>query len=280
MKRFLILIAASIFVVSTTLAQSPRTLPQSQPSIGRQRPQLQQATPGNYKDELAKADDRYFYYRSGFGISLPQTEGSPLLLGLDSSLSTNGMVGVVLHRNLPVRAPIQTPNVDLYSVKDALVETRIMGHESGVKNQAILIVEPYLLEVEVNSLIDIGEKDGLRVYLKPGKWKFQLSCSLESIEVPDGGSWKAKRNSESVIKGGKYKFQGSSSSDHFSGLLYIQPFGTVAYGLSQLGGLVGFFFHRPDIKLPATTELHFRIESMEATYVAPPAPKGPVTIIR
>ena len=192
------------------------------------------------------------------------------------------MAGVEMTRDLPLRSPIQTRYGQLYSVKDVLVTTNISGYASGFKKQAMLVVEPKQLQIDVDSYIQIGEKDGYRIFLKPGKWALKLHCSIQAIENPEGRSWYAKRASESVVKGEKFgrEHKPPSADDPYSGLLYINPYGTVLYGISQVKGLFGFVFHRPNITLPATTELHFRIEQVEATYLSRPVPKGPARIVQ
>jgi hypothetical protein len=194
------------------------------------------------------------------------------------------MEGIEMYRLLPLKSPIHTGSNQVIAQANMYVETRISGHKAGFKDRAVLVVEPQSIQMNVpaETYIEIGEENGRRVFLAPGKWTLKLHCSIVAIEHPDGRSWYAKREHEGIVKGPKFGFERKSFSgeDQYSGLLYLNPYGAIAYGFSQVRGLVGFVFKRPNIKLPERTELHYRIERIEATYISRPLPKGPATLVQ
>lgn len=277
MKK-LIVIAICLVAAATGLAQSSAQQPAV---IGELKPpvRLRSAERPVYMDELYTADGAEFFFRAGSGVSLPLTQGAPLRLGLDNSPITTAKLvsNLYTYRTLPLHSSIQSPYGPLVPTRDLQVETRISGNGSGVTKRALLIIEPQTMQVEISDTdyVQIGEKDGRPIYLKPGKWIFRLHCWLESIDA-DGYSWKAKRDSESSIKGGRFKFGSTTapiSDDVAVGLSVVNPLASISYGLVRLGGLVGMLFHRPNVTLPPMAELHFHVSYIEATYLSPPAPK-------
>lgn len=302
MKKIVLIFAAVLAVTASASAQSPyptptrtRILPPSRPVPSRpiqspsstlpraevRRPALVRADSERYRDQLAIADGEEIYLRTGTGIELPKTDGAPLVLRLDSPLNTSGMKGVPMSRNIPLRSPILTRYAQVIAPKDILVETNIVGEGARFKDRAELVIQPQMVMVDIDSYVLVGEKDGRRVFLKPGKWAIKLHCNILSVENPDGHSWYAKSDHEGLIKGGRFGFSGKGPSveEHFSGLIYLNPYGPVLYGVSQVKGLFGFVFKRPNIKLPERTEINYRIERMEATYLSAPMPKGPAKIV-
>jgi len=287
MTKFLIT-AVLLFMTPTVIAQVGSPARQSpipeQSSTPRNpdeiRPRLTRTSKPNYTDQLAVAEDEEIYVRSGSNVSLPLSIGTPLVLRLETGLSTKGMNGVPMTREIPLRAPILTRYAQIIAPKDILVETQIAGRGAGFKARAELTIEPKTVLIEIDSYVLVGEVDGRRVFLKPGKWAIVLHCSILAIENPDGRSWYARNENEGRVKAGLFGFGNSSSStdDHASGLLYLPPYGPVVYGITQIKGLIGFFFKRPNIRLPERTEIYFRIDKMEANYLSPPIPKGPVKV--
>lgn len=289
MKRLILLIATVLLMTPRGVAQS--TIPtatttpippsaSSLPLTEEARPRLLQARKPTYTDQRGFADDEEIYVRSGSNVPLPIATGATLVLRLDSSLSTSGMNGIEMSRDIPLRTSVLSSYAQVIAPKDILVETRIVGKGAGFKDRAELTIEPKTLLVEIDSFVLAGEQDGRRVFLKPGKWAIRLHCSILAIENPEGRSWYAKYENEGRIKAPKIGFDPSSSStdDHASGLLYLPSYGPIIYGLTQIKGLIGFVFKRPNIKLPERTEIYFRIDKMEATYLSAPIPKGPAKI--
>jgi hypothetical protein len=290
MTKFILLIALIFYVVTPALAQSSYPVPTRTPVRTLQpltqrneekRPRLNQAVRSTFTDQSAITEGgEYIYVRSGSSVPLPLTNGASLALRLESSLNTSGMNGVEMSRDIPLRQPILTSYAQVIAPKDILVETRIVGRGAGFKNRAELVIEPQTLFVDIDSYLLAGESGGRRVFLKPGKWAIRLYCSILSIENPNGRSWYAKSGNEDGIQGGRFGFSSNSQStdDHYSGLLYLNPYGPIAYGITQIKGLIGFIFKRPNIRLPERTEINYRIDRMEATYLSPPIPKGPAKI--
>lgn len=302
MKKIVLVIAVVLAGAAIATAQSPYPTPtrarvltprptpsplatQRSLSPARQEPErpprLKQASRPEVVDQLAVADDEYIYLRAGTGVVLPVADDAPLVLRLDAPLSTSGMKGVPMNRNVPLRSPVLTRYAQVIAQKDILVETSIIGNGAGFKNRAELAIMPQVMYVDINGYVQVGERDGHRVFLKPGKWMIKLYCHILAVENPDGRSWYAKSNQEGGMKGGRFGFQGRGPSmdDQFSGLLYLNPYGPVAYGFSQVKGLFMAVFKRPNIKLPERTEVHYRVSRMEATYVSGPMPKGPARIV-
>jgi hypothetical protein len=238
---------------------------------------LRTRTAPTHEDEVFTSGDGDSYVlRSGSNIRLPLTEGAPAHFGLDSALSTRGLSeGRYLYRNLPLRGPIEGAYGPLYPAREIQVETRISGHSSGMIKRAGLLIEPqtFLVEVTENDFIQIAMKDGQPVYLKPGKWFFHLHCSLESIES-DGYSWTAPTDSESFVKGSKFQSSAKPpiSEEQAGILLFVQP---MFYVVARASNELIMLFHRPNITLPATTDLHFRVNEIDATYMGPASPKIP-----
>jgi hypothetical protein len=284
----LLIIAVLLFMspgviaqVGTPARQSPTPLKSSTPrNLDELRPRLTQTSKASYTDQLAVAEDEEIYIRSGSNVPLPLSIGTPLVLRLESSLSTNGMNGVQMTREIPLRGPILTKYAQIIAPKDILVATQIVGRGAGFKDRAELMIEPKTVFIEIDSYVLVDESNGRRVFLKPGKWSIVLHCSILAIENPDGRSWYARNENEGRVKGGRLGFGNGSpnADDHASGLLYLPPYGPVIYGFTQIKGLIGFFFKRPNIKLPERTEIHFRIDRMEANYLSAPIPKGPVKV--
>ena len=179
-----------------------------------------------------------------------------------------------------MRADILTRYGDKLAVKDYLVETRITGHKSGFKSRAVLMIEPRIIQFKSTTPVLIGATpQGTPLFLKPGVWSLQLHCTIQAIEA-ENMHWYASDDKESIVVKGK-RFGSSDSSSNFADpyydLQYVSPFGPLAYSMSKLGKFVGLLLRRPNIELPATTQIFFRIDRIEATYLAPLQPAdGPV----
>jgi hypothetical protein len=250
----------------------------SQQTVRQLPPRLIQGPESATYDEQFTADGEIFYFRSGKNIILPTIRGTALKLGLDSSLATDGMTGVEMSRNLPLRSPILSPYGQLYSDRDKLIVTRITGHKAGTLKKAVLVVEPKILQITVENYIQIGEKNGRRIFLKPGKWRLEITSTIRAIENAEGKSWYAKSAEKNEVVGPNFGFNKKQSyDDRFDGLLYLNPYGAIAYGFTKVGSLLGFLFKRPNIRLPASSELHFNIEQIEATYISDLIPVTPAT---
>lgn len=266
---------------TTVVAGGPRQLHPSE----EKRPRLQPAEAVKPKDELARAENQYVIYRSGENVPVPLTPGATLRLSLDAGISTGRMKeGVIVTRLLTVRAPLQTPYKGIYADKDYLVETEFSGQHSGFKDRAILMIAPKQFQVEVGpgDYLIVGKLNDTYVALKPGKWRFDLQCSLRQVVTPDGETWTARDNSETNgMHGQRFGRERKEPGydDMYNGLPYF-PHGELAFGISQLKGLWKFLVHRPNIVLSTTTDLYFYVDRMTATYIGPPAPTGPATIVR
>jgi hypothetical protein len=281
MLRILILNSLLICSVIDVAAQS-----ESQVSTRPRRiPQLQVVEKTVIVDEPARAGADSITWRSGNNIPLPLTPGAVLRIGLDASLPTKKMKdGQLVGRTLPLRAPIENPNQGKYADRDFLVEAIISGHSSGFKRRSLLKIEPKQILVEVRSTdyIVIGRENDQYVVLKPGKWRLDLRCSLSQVVTPDGETWSLAGDSEAVaIKGDKFGTEGrlESGPDLFGGFLNLFHAGPIIYGASQLRELGIAIVKRPNIGLPAGTDLYFTIEQLTGTYLGPSTPKVPMEAI-
>lgn len=249
------------------------------------RPHLRNGETAKTRDEFARADEGYVIFRSGEKISLPLTPGAPLRLALDAGISTSRMnEGVTITRLLPIRTAFETPYQGIYAEKDYLVETQFSGRHSGFKNRSILMINPKQFQVEVGptDYLVVGKLDDFYIVLKPGKWRFDLECSLKQVVTPEGETWTARNNQESnEIRGQRFGREAKvqNGEDLYSGLAYF-PRGELAYGISQLKGLWRFLVHRPNLVLPTMTDLYFQVDRMTATYLGPSVPTGPATIVK
>ena len=75
--------------------------------------------------------------------------------------------------------------------------------------------------------------NGETIYLKPGKWQLRIHATFRSIQSPDGlVSMYVKPDSESgqIVgkKFGKEPKLNPSNGEYFDGLLYLNPYGSVA----------------------------------------------------
>jgi hypothetical protein len=278
MLRFCILMGLLFCAVIDIAAQSEDSSVMSRP---RRTPQLQVAEETVIIDQPARADGQSFIWRSGKNISLPLTPGAVLRVGLDASLTTKKMDEQSVGRTLQLRAPIENPNQGKYADRDFLVESIISGHQSGFKQRSLLKIEPKQMLVEVRSTdyIVIGRINNEYIVLKPGKWRFDLTCSLKQVVTPDGETWSLAGDSEAVgIKGNTFGTENRSQGgeDLYGGFSYFNPAGPIIYGVAQLRNLGRVLIHRPNITLPAGTDLYFRIEQLRATYIGPSTPKVPM----
>lgn len=281
-KTIRTIIATVLFSLGSlgVLAQNPDqvNLTASQGSLSDLKPVMKEKGREIVTDVRATSDgtDR-FILRSGQNISLPLTDGATLHAALTVPLSTKDMKDVEMFRSLQIRTPVISKFGSQLIPKDALVETRITGRESGKVDRATLLVEPRTVFVEINGYIPVGTTSkGETIYLKPGKWKLTLHCTFRSFQSQDGQiSMYARTDSESGVVGKKWGTEpkANSSSDNFDGLLYLNQYGALAYGFVKMGKLLGVLFHRPNIILPMQTETFFQIERLEATYLMNPSPK-------
>ena len=281
MMRQLMKVAVIVLFAGFTIFAQPSAARQAPGIIGEipQPPRPREGTKTAFKDEAYTSEGAVFFFRQGNNIPLPIPQGGPLRLGLDgSAITTAKMEDLYTYLSLPVHSPIQSLYGPILVMRETQIETRIRGNKSGALKRAVLLIEPQTLRVEIGELdyVQVGEKDGEPVYLKPGKWTFTFHCSLQSIEA-EGFTWKAKTPGESAVTGGRFGSAKQPISDEqISPLLFFNnPAGTLVYAIVRMGSLVGLIFHRPNITLSPATELHFLIDRIEATYVAPPAPKLP-----
>jgi hypothetical protein len=273
--RYLLAIITLLISLITVTAQQSRPRRTSTVSSDSIPPRLKTTLSPEYVDDTYLWGEESIHLRTGKEINIPLTDSPSLQLGLETPLSTKGMTGTTINRVLIVHGDILTMYGDKLAIKDSAVETRISGHKSGVKSRATLLVEPRTLELKLPSPIQIGTtKEGERIFLKPGTWLLRLHCTIQSIEA-DNIHWYPTNDNESITIRGKM-FGGSSNQDAFADpymdLQYINPFGAFAYSMTRIGKLAGILFHRPNINLPPATQLFFRIDRIEGTYLAPPLP--------
>jgi len=279
MLRLSIIISLVFCAVIDIAAQSDDSTLTTRP---RRLPQLQVVEESLIIDQPARADGQRFIWRSGKNISLPLTPGAVLRVGLDASLTTKKLdEGQSIGRTLQLRAPIENPNQGKYADRDFLVESVISGRHSGVKQRSLLKIEPKQILVEVRSTdyIVIGRVNNEYIVLKPGRWRFDLTCSLKQVVTPEGETWSLAGDSEAVgIKGDKFGTENRSQGgdDLYGGLPYFTPAGPILYGVAQLRTLGRVLIHRPNMTLPVGTDLYFRIDQLRATYIGPSTPKVPM----
>jgi hypothetical protein len=252
-------------------------------SVRKPRPRLTSVEVARVKDELARAGNDYIILRSGQDILLPITPGAPLRLSLDSGISTNKMKdGVRVTRLLPLKSPLETRYQGIYGDRDYLVLTEFSGRNSGFKDRSLLLINPMQFQVEVRptDYVVIDILDGKYVVLKPGKWRFTLRCSLKQVVTPTGQTWTAPTNSETDgIKGDKFgREHREEIYEDYSGLTSF-PRGEIAFGIAQLKGLWRYLLHRPNIELPAATDLYFTLNQISVTYIGPLLPTDPATVV-
>lgn len=284
MKKLIVLITVIILVIAGATNLSAQTnrvyVPTTQPTPTRQQvPVLQQTERSIKTDERATSDGKdTFWLRSGKNISLPLTDGATLQAVLTTPLSTKGMKGTEMFRPLLVKTPVVSEYGSQIIPKESVIEMRVSGHESGSFDRATLLLEPQTVFVEIAGYFPVGiAANGETIYLKPGKWQLRIYATFRSLQSPDGQvSMYTKSDSESIIKGKKFGKEpklNPTNGEYFDGLLYLNPYGSVAYGLTKIGKLFGFIFRRPNIVLPSQTEVFFQIERIDATYLMPPVPK-------
>jgi hypothetical protein len=264
-----------IFILSASGQSSISEIPRPR----RAAPQLIGAKRPTYTDVIGTTSTgEEVIFRIGEDIPLELVAGTPLHLVLDSPLRTNKMKeGVPVIRQLPVKGVIESFYGQLYANKNYLVLTEFSGRASGLKSRAVLEVVPTVFQVEVRptDYLIASWEDQHYVFLKPGMWRFDLLCSLREIVTPYGDTWRASSNLESSeVKGERFGMESKeqNGSDYYG--LTSFPHGDVAFGITQLKGLWKYFVHRPNIILPASTDLYFRIDHMTATYLGPPIPMG------
>jgi hypothetical protein len=272
MKKMLHFVAITLALTATAWAQSDRRpLP----------PRLEVAVPASTQDEFRiSPSGRRYYLRTGSRISLPLTPEGVLQLSIPSPFSTAGMDGRSEYRLLPLQLEIVGALGFKYSPPGGNVATVFTGHKSGIKNRASLLIEPKRLQVVIRNVdyVKVAVKDGYPVYLKPGRWTYELSCSFVSMVDPDGHVIHAPKNSEAPITG-KWvgRDRGSRTSGNYGSYIpYVEPVGPmINFAISQVGNLFGLL-HRPNISIPAGTQLNFQITNLEATYTSEQPPTEPI----
>lgn len=286
-RPFSFVLAAVLLLLAASYAGAQNT--SGQPGSAYQnmeaRPRLRSKTTAKIRDEVARAGDQYVIYRSGEDVLLPLTRGAVLRLGLDAHLSTGKLKkGVTFTRLLEIRAPLQNPFNAIYADKGTQVETEFSGNSSGFKNRAVLLISPTQIQVEVGpaDYKVIDTQDGFYVVLKPGKWRFDLNCSLTQVVSPDGEMWTASAQSETDgIVGKKFGREGREQfyPDPLNPLASI-PQLAVVYPYVELKGVLKMLIHRPNIILPGESDVYFHVNKMTGTYLGPSAPTGPATLVR
>lgn len=283
MKNFLTLIAYIGFLVSvfsiTVAAQVyvPR----------KEQPTLINEGGLNFRDDAATSENEMFYLRSGKSVDFPVDENAILRGALDANYSTKGNKGYEVFRSLILVTPVRNPFGGQYIGKDSLIDTCLIGDDAGVKDIASLRVEPRTTQIEIKETdyLQIGVKNGYRVFAKPGIWRLRIYTSIRSYHDPVGNSWFAKPGSESIIYGKKFGFEKKISEysklDEGSEVLPLIPkVGLIGYVLYKAGKVFKLFLHRPNIVIPASTEFFFDIERIEGTFISAPPPKGPPTVVK
>jgi hypothetical protein len=280
---FLITGCTAVFVSAQS---DPLRLPATVERV-KSPPVLTQSGQSQTNDERATSDGKdTFWLRSGKNISLPLTPGATLQTVLTTPLSTKGMrADVEMYRQLLVKTSVITEYGSQLIPKEAMIETRITGHSAKMIDSAALLIEPQRVFVEIAGYLPVGiAPDGETIYLKPGKWELTVHATFRSLQSPDGQvSMYSKSDSESIIKGKKFGKEprlNQSSGEYFDGLLYLNPYGSIAYGLTKVGKLLGFILRRPNIVLPQLTEVFFQIERIDATYLMPAVPKLAPRLLR
>lgn len=272
MKKILLFVAIILALTAHARAQSGRQ--SAPPTLG-----IEESPVVNDEMRISRGGQRY-YIRSGSHITLPLTPEGLLQLSLPFPFSTAGMDGRSESRPLPLQFEILGPYGFKYSPPGGNVITLFTGHKSGFKNRATLVIEPQSLQVVIRNVdyVKVGEKDGYPIYLKPGRWTYELKCTFVSMVDPEGHVIHAPRDSEGLVRGkwvGRERgSHGSSSYGEF--LPYFDPVGpTVNFFISQFGHVFSLF-HRPNISVPAGTQLNFQINGLKATYTAEAPPAEPI----
>jgi hypothetical protein len=272
MKKMLLFAAITLALTATIRAQSGR---QAIP------PRLRVEESAIIQDEfrVSRSGQKY-YLRSGSHIPLPVTAEGVVQLGITSPFSTAGMDGRSEYRLLPLQLEILGPLGFRYSPAGGNVATVFTGHKSGFKNRATLLIEPKSLQVVIRNVdyVKVGDKDGYPVYLKPGRWTYELTCIFVSMVDPEGHVIHAPKDPEAPIVGRRVgRDQPSRGSGGYSTFFpYIDPLGSVGnFIISQFGNVFGLL-HRPNISIPTGTQLNFQITRLEATYTSEAPPAEPI----
>jgi len=283
---FLVILAGTLLLLISSMvsAQSPASEAGPAQNVPT-RPRLRSETDAKITDEVARVGDQFVIFRSGENVLIPLTGGALLKLGLDAHLSTGKLKeGVTLTRILEIRAPILSPFNAIYADKGMQVETVFFGRSSGFKTRAVLAIIPTQLQVEIGPTdYKVLEKlNGTYVALKPGKWRFDLQCSLTHVVSPEGDTWVVGPNSETdSIEGKAWGRDGREPyyPDPFAPLVGVPYLGRFS-PFVELKGLVKMIFHRPNITLPTESDIYFHINRMTGTYLGPSIPTNPPTLNR
>lgn len=279
--RNIVLITVLLLSVITVVGQQSTSLSDERFNAN-QLPRLRQVVTADFTDVPYRWGSETVYFRTGNNIPIPLSDSPSMQLGLDTALSTRGMKDATINRGFVMRLDILTKYGDRLATKDSIVETRVSGHASGFKDRALLIIEPRTVELKVLMPIQVGTgKNGERVFLKPGTWLLRFHCTIQSLES-ENFHWYARDDSESLmVQGRTFGTSGSNyaTADPYADLQYINPYGALAYSFSRVGKLALLLFHRPNIDLPVNTQIFFRMDRVEATFLTEPLPSDtPVPI--
>jgi hypothetical protein len=188
---------------------------------------------------------------------------------------------------LQVSIDVQSAYGDIVVPKTTGIMTLFRGNAAGIVKGSALYVEPqtYELNVTRTNYVQVGWDGEHRVYLKPGLWRFTLHCKPQSIVTQEQVLWNAGRDEETHKITGVRRANQSHNSPTFQesvdslGIL-PSPTGVLLYTAMKIGTAFGFILKRHNAVLPASSEMIFRIDAIEASYVEKPKPKGEAVPMR
>lgn len=272
LEKILCVVVVHFLFAANSSGQTQNTERQPKPVLSHN--QISRST-----DEVGNSDGEHYYLRSGNSVTLPLNEITGMRVALEGGISSKGMTGLVMYRQLSVVSPVRGLYNAEYIQKGSLIETKVVGRGAGTFKTAELEIQPREITVEVSTFMQIGVKDNMRVFLKPGTWQLKLHTLIRSMQYPDGDSWNAKHQVEPLIKGKKFGNEKDVNQvgrydDRVEGFSYLPGVGPLAYSLVKIGGFWKLLFKRPNVVLPSATELFFHITRIEASYLGGPVPKG------
>lgn len=274
-----------LFVPAFVGAQYSTSAPTGPVQSVATRPRLRFESAPKITDEVAIAGDQHVILRSGENIPMRLPRRPMITVDIDSHINTEAIKkGVTFTRILEFREALNTEFKSAYADKGTQLETVFSGHSSGFKNRAHLLISPVQFEIEVGptdyKIID--KLDDVYIALKPGKWRFEVHSVLTHIVSPDGEMWTASADSETGdIVGKGY---GGGRRDPFNADPLIPICSIPVLGafcpIIELKSLFERLRRRPNIIVPSQSTAYFRVHKLTGTYLGPPVPTGPATIVR